>query len=146
MNGIAPQRDVFTAVWDKAAQLRRSGELLSHGEKITCPVVAIHGDYDPHPYIYRGVEEPLRRVVRDFRFILLNECGHSPWMEKRARSRFHVDFGARRHPRTVEAGRENGANRHLDGTTGVIRRRLRTVSWTGTPPDLRLYLRQTMTY
>ena len=30
------------------------------GRKIKCPVVAIHGDYDPH--LAEGVREPLSRV------------------------------------------------------------------------------------
>ncbi|MCX6689200.1 MAG: alpha/beta hydrolase [Methanoregula sp.] len=68
-------------------QLRKSGDLLAYGRQITCPVVAIHGDYDPHPE--DGIRIPLSRVVRDFRFILLDNCGHTPWIERRARERFY---------------------------------------------------------
>jgi pimeloyl-ACP methyl ester carboxylesterase len=81
------QFDVFLKVWGQANQLRISGELLDLGEKIQCPVVAIHGVYDPHPY--QGVEEPLSRVLKDFRFILLEDCGHRPWFEKSARDEFY---------------------------------------------------------
>ncbi|MBN2487927.1 MAG: alpha/beta hydrolase, partial [Methanosarcinaceae archaeon] len=52
-----------------------------------CPVVAIHGDYDPHPAT--GIEEPLSRIVKDFRFILLKNCGHYPWMERDAKNKFY---------------------------------------------------------
>ncbi len=49
--------DVFKSVWGgEAHQLRSSGELLKLGTKVRCPVVAIHGDYDPHPF--NGVKEP----------------------------------------------------------------------------------------
>jgi len=81
------QFDVFLKVWGQASQLRVSGELLELGKEIQCPVVAIHGDHDPHPY--RGVEEPLSRVLKDFRFILLENCGHRPWFEKSARDEFY---------------------------------------------------------
>jgi len=79
--------DVFQGVWEQAAQLRSSGKLLDLGRKIKCPVVAIHGDYDPHPA--EGVVEPLSRTLKDFRFILLEKCGHRPWLERNARDRFY---------------------------------------------------------
>jgi len=75
--------DGVQQIWQEAEVLRRSGELLEMGKRITCPVVAIHGDFDPHPA--EGVHRPLSRVLRDFRFFLLRECGHSPWLERRAR-------------------------------------------------------------
>jgi len=81
------QYDVFQGVWEQAEQLRSSGKLLELGKKIKCPVVAIHGDYDPHPS--EGVVEPLSRVLKDFRFILLKKCGHRPWLERSARERFY---------------------------------------------------------
>jgi pimeloyl-ACP methyl ester carboxylesterase len=49
-------------------------------------VVAIHGDYDPHPT--EGVREPLSKVLKDFRFIMLEHCGHLPWIEREAREGF----------------------------------------------------------
>lgn len=76
----------FMGVWHDADQMRRTGELLSMAARIQCPVVAIHGNYDPHPY--RGVEEPLSKVLKDFRFILLDKCGHTPWEEAYARDAF----------------------------------------------------------
>jgi len=79
--------DIYQGVWEQAAQLRRSGKLLKLGKSIRCPVVAIHGDYDPHPA--EGVIEPLSRTLKDFRFILLEKCGHRPWLEHSARDRFY---------------------------------------------------------
>ena len=78
--------DVYERVWNDAAAYRASGDFLALGRDIRCPVVAIHGDYDPHPV--EGVRDPLSRVLNDFRFILLEECGHLPWIERRARDRF----------------------------------------------------------
>jgi len=79
--------DIFQGVWEQAAKLRSSGKLLELGKRIKCPVVAIHGDYDPHPA--EGVVEPLSRTLKDFRFILLEKCGHRPWLERSARDRFY---------------------------------------------------------
>jgi pimeloyl-ACP methyl ester carboxylesterase len=84
---IEYQYDVFESVWTQAEDLRSSGGLLALGEKIRCPVVAIHGDYDPHPA--EGVRRPLSGVVEDFRFILLENCGHRPWIERAARDKFY---------------------------------------------------------
>ncbi|MFA5374170.1 MAG: alpha/beta hydrolase [Dehalococcoidia bacterium] len=78
--------DIHDRVWNDAMKLRGSGELLKFGKNIKCPVVAIHGDYDPHPA--EGVREPLSKVLKDFRFILLSHCGHLPWIEREARGEF----------------------------------------------------------
>jgi pimeloyl-ACP methyl ester carboxylesterase len=83
---VGPRADVFQGVWQEATRLRRSGELLDLGRQIACPVVAIHGAHDPHPA--EGVREPLRRVLKSFRFVLLQRCGHKPWIERWARDAF----------------------------------------------------------
>lgn len=78
--------DLFQRVWPEAAELRRTGALLRLAEQIACPVVAIHGDRDPHPA--EGVRVPLARALREFQFILLDRCGHRPWIERHAREAF----------------------------------------------------------
>ena len=80
--------NVYRNVWKEAESLRSSGRLLELGKRIRCPVVAVHGDYDPHPY--QGVKRPLEKTLRDFHFILLENCGHTPWIERNARDRFFV--------------------------------------------------------
>jgi pimeloyl-ACP methyl ester carboxylesterase len=79
--------DINFRVWGEAEKLRRSGELLEFGKRILCPVLAIHGDYDPHPS--EGVKIPLSRVLKNFRFILLEKSGHYPWLERFARDKFY---------------------------------------------------------
>lgn len=81
------RHDIYTKVWEEAAKLRRSGKLLEHVKQIKCPVVAIHGDYDPHPL--EGVKLPLSRSLKDFRFIFLEDCGHKPWIERLAKGEFY---------------------------------------------------------
>jgi pimeloyl-ACP methyl ester carboxylesterase len=79
--------EIYKRVWGEATALRKSGKLLEMGREIIAPVVAIHGDYDSHPA--EGVERPLSAVLRDFRFSLLEKCGHKPWIERQARERFY---------------------------------------------------------
>ena len=81
------QPDIFQSVWKEAAELRRSGKLLELGKSIKCAVVAIHGDYDPHPA--EGVQKPLSAILKSFRLILLKNCGHKPWNERQAKDRFY---------------------------------------------------------
>jgi pimeloyl-ACP methyl ester carboxylesterase len=79
--------EIYQSVWEEASELRSSGQLLEYGKKISCPVVVIHGKYDPHPY--EGVTEPLSKIVKDFKYILLEECGHTPWIERNAYQNFY---------------------------------------------------------
>jgi len=106
---------IFQKVWKEAVKLRKSGNLLEFGKYIQCPVIAIHGDYDPHPA--EGIQKPLSHILKNFRFIpllltqrkrlaskerystkthiskeagfiLLKNCEHTPWLEHKARDKF----------------------------------------------------------
>lgn len=90
VNTIECQGDIFQSVWKEASELRRTGKLLEYGKQINCPVIAMHGDYDPHPA--EGIQEPLSRIIKDFKFILLKKCGHTPWLEKEAKERFFKEL------------------------------------------------------
>lgn len=79
---------IYRRVWPEAEKMRVGGELLRLAGDIRCPVVAVHGDYDTHPW--EGVREPLSRCLKDFRFILLEKCGHDPSIERYARDRFYA--------------------------------------------------------
>lgn len=81
------QYHMYNSVWLEARDLRASGKLLALGMQIQCPVVAIHGDYDPHPI--EGVRRPLSNVLNDFRFITIDKCGHYPWYERHAKDAFY---------------------------------------------------------
>ncbi len=78
--------DIFQSVWKEAVELRRSGKLLELAKHINCPVVTIHGDYDSHPA--EGVQKPLSTVLKNFRLVLLANCGHKPWIERQAKDEF----------------------------------------------------------
>lgn len=77
---------IFNSVWPEGAAMRKDGRLLAVAGKINLPVVAIHGDYDPHPW--QGVKEPLSKRLAEFTFHLLPNCGHDPWMESKAQEPF----------------------------------------------------------
>ena len=79
--------EIYQGVWADAVKLRKSGGFLELGKLIERPVVAIHGDYDPHPA--EGIGKPLSQVLSDFRFITLKNCGHVPWIERQARDEFY---------------------------------------------------------
>ncbi|MFW6072148.1 MAG: alpha/beta fold hydrolase [Thermoplasmatota archaeon] len=80
------QQKVYQKVWDEAKELRHDEKLIEYARGLDCPVVAIHGAYDPHPY--EGVKEPLSDILDDFKFVLLDRCGHYPWYERYARDEF----------------------------------------------------------
>lgn len=79
--------DIFNNCMKEINVLRNSKELLNLGRDIECPVIAIHGEYDSHSY--EGVEKPLSNVLKDFKFILLEKCGHTPWNEFYAKDEFY---------------------------------------------------------
>lgn len=81
---VRPQ--IFSGLMKEINTLRSEGSLLSIAKEIQCPVVAIHGRHDPHLPV--GVRDPLKEHVKDFRFILLDNCGHTPWRERYARDHF----------------------------------------------------------
>jgi len=85
-NVIDFRGDIFQRVWEEASEMRRTGELLNLAAQVKCPVVAIHGDRDPHPA--EGVQNPLKTILKEFHFVLLKNCGHKPWIERQARGEF----------------------------------------------------------
>ena len=85
--GFHCQYDIFRGVWDEACELRRTKILTQMARMIACPVVAIHGDWDPHPA--EGVTGPLAKELKSFRFVLLEKCGHRPWIERNASEEFY---------------------------------------------------------
>lgn len=80
------QPALFRSVWADTVKLRQTGFFVEQAKHIRCPVVAIHGEHDPHPA--EGVEKPLSPILPDFRMIQLKHCGHTPWYERQAKGQF----------------------------------------------------------
>jgi pimeloyl-ACP methyl ester carboxylesterase len=87
LSGIVVDYDIHEAVWREAREMRASGALKRVLGTVTCPIIAIHGDYDSHPAA--AVSEELEQYAAFSRFILLKDCGHEPWRERRAKTRFY---------------------------------------------------------
>ncbi len=84
---VSFDRTIHAAVWPEADGMRRSGALLDAVTTIQCPVLAIHGDYDPRPSA--GVEVPLKAALPTAQFVQLEQCGHKPWQEIHAKDAFY---------------------------------------------------------
>jgi pimeloyl-ACP methyl ester carboxylesterase len=84
---IAYRYDVFRNVWAEAEKMRQSGKLLNLAKGISCPVVAIHGNYDPHPF--QGVHQYLKDRLPGFKMHIIDKCGHYPWNETHAADNFY---------------------------------------------------------
>jgi len=69
---------VYNKVWADSVAFRESGKWLKLFHEVTCPIVAIHGEYDPHP-IQKG----------NHRQVVLKNCGHRPWVERQANELFY---------------------------------------------------------
>jgi pimeloyl-ACP methyl ester carboxylesterase len=80
------QIGINMAIGREIRKLLGGGELLKASRQITCPVAAIHGDFDARPA--NAVKESLSHFLKNFKFILLENCGHNPWMERYARDKF----------------------------------------------------------
>jgi pimeloyl-ACP methyl ester carboxylesterase len=50
--------EIYRQVWLRAAEMRRTSELLRRAHAVICPVVAIHGEFDPSPAL-GGIRTPL---------------------------------------------------------------------------------------
>ena len=72
-------RQAFLALSAEWNQLRASGALSQMFRSIPCPVISLHGEYDPHPAA--GVSEPMQSHP-SFTQIILPTCGHTPWCEQ----------------------------------------------------------------
>jgi pimeloyl-ACP methyl ester carboxylesterase len=81
------QFDTNMAIGLEMSKLFTSGKYLELGKKIVCPVAAICGDYDVRPA--GEIRESFVRAHKYFKFILLEKCGHFPWLEKYAKDKFY---------------------------------------------------------
>ncbi len=81
------QMEAFRAIWPQAAKMRSEGVFKKIIRRIHCPVTAIHGREDPHPLA--SVSEVFSANVKDFRLVVLENCGHKPWIERNARRDFY---------------------------------------------------------
>ncbi len=72
--------------WSDMIRLQEAGVYPSAFTAIACPVLMLHGSYDPHPGAL--IRDGLKEVIPHLEYIEFERCGHSPWIEEHARDRF----------------------------------------------------------
>lgn len=77
-------RQAFEETWNDMLRLQREGVYPRSFTAVSCPVVMIHGDYDPHPGTMTA--ECLRSYIPHLEYKELTNCGHDPSIERYARS------------------------------------------------------------
>ena len=78
--------NLYQKVWNEAAAMREHGEFIRIAPMIRCPMVIIHGANDTTPM--EGVVEPIKDLVKDFKYFKIEKSGHSPWKEKYGKELF----------------------------------------------------------
>jgi pimeloyl-ACP methyl ester carboxylesterase len=72
--------------WSDVIRLQDAGVEPAVFSTITCPVLMVHGDTDPHPG--RSTYEILRQFVPQIEYREFDQCGHAPWRERWGREPF----------------------------------------------------------
>ncbi len=75
-----------TETWSDMIRLQQGGVYPAAFTTITCPVLMLHGSYDPHPG--ELIRDGLLKFIPHLEYTELDRCGHSPWIEEHARDRF----------------------------------------------------------
>ncbi len=84
---VMADADIGTAVWQEARKMRVDGEWERILGAVKCPIAAVHGRQDPHPY--RAVLRALEDSGVSFEMAVIDQCGHSPWKEAKKMSEFY---------------------------------------------------------
>jgi len=77
---------LYQKVWNEAHAMRKRGEFIRMAPMIQCPTVIIHGANDTTPI--KGVVEPIKKLVKEFKYFEIEKSGHSPWKEKYGKELF----------------------------------------------------------
>ena len=72
--------------WTDMRRLQDDGTYPGAFATIESPVLMIHGQYDPHPG--KMIRDSLLPHVPRLEYRELEDCGHSPWIEKSTRELF----------------------------------------------------------
>jgi pimeloyl-ACP methyl ester carboxylesterase len=73
--------------WSDMVRLLRAGTFPAAFAAVTCPVLMLHGEDDPHPGPL--IRDELRRYIPHLEYQPLERCGHSPWLERHASDAFY---------------------------------------------------------
>jgi pimeloyl-ACP methyl ester carboxylesterase len=76
--------------WDDMVRLQESGVYPARFVSIQCPVLMLHGSYDPHPGPL--IRDSLKPYIPHLEYREFERCGHSPWIEAHARDGFIAEL------------------------------------------------------
>jgi pimeloyl-ACP methyl ester carboxylesterase len=77
----------FRETWADAVSLQERGIQPAEFSRIAAPVTMIHGEADPHPG--RLIHESLKPFIARLTYVEIPDCGHKPWIERRAEEAFY---------------------------------------------------------
>ena len=80
-------RQAFDETWSDMIRCQKERIFPDSFVRISCPVVMIQGEYDPHPG--KTTAEYLRNYLPQLEYKQLPKCGHEPDIEKYARNEFY---------------------------------------------------------
>ncbi len=81
------QLDINIAIGLEMLKLIADRGLPEIGRNIQCPVTVIQGTEDIRCPVDE-MREPFTKVIKEFKLITIEKCGHYPWFERQARDRF----------------------------------------------------------
>jgi len=73
--------------WSDTMRLQSEGIEPQRFSAITCNVLMVHGEQDPHPG--QAIFQTLARHVLHIRYSQYANCGHEPWLERHAQAPFY---------------------------------------------------------
>ncbi len=76
----------YATTWRDMLRLQEEGVYPGSFASIGCPVVMLHGAYDPHPG--SSIRTSLEQYLPQLEYHEISECGHYPGREREARERF----------------------------------------------------------
>ena len=83
---LPPDERGFNETWADVIRLQEQGIEPAAFSSISCPVLMLHGDDDPHPG--PATRDTLRRHIPHLQHTGIARCGHTPWRERHARAPF----------------------------------------------------------
>jgi pimeloyl-ACP methyl ester carboxylesterase len=77
----------YAETWNNMLRLQQNGTYPDAFSVVKCPILMIHGNYDPHPG--KIIAENLRNFMPQIQYVEIDRCGHYPWLEKYAQNEFY---------------------------------------------------------
>jgi pimeloyl-ACP methyl ester carboxylesterase len=80
-------KQAFDETWNDMLRCQKEHIYPERFVNITCPVIMLHGAYDPHPGTM--IAEHLKSFIPQLEYKEFSRCGHAPDIEKYARDAFY---------------------------------------------------------